>query len=162
MAPTDADVVLGIYQAGLDTGVASLEVVAPAWSEFDRDRLPDHRFVAVDGADSVLGWVATSLVSERCAYAGVVEHSVYVDPAARRGGIGLHLLRALIASTEGAGVWTIQSGVFPENTASMGLHDRAGFRLVGVRHHFGRIQRPGGEWRDVALLERRSPTVYPV
>jgi phosphinothricin acetyltransferase len=109
----------------------------------------------------LLGWVAVSPVSSRPVYAGVVEHSVYVDPAGQRRGIGLLLLRALIASTEAAGIWTIQSGVFPENVASMVLHERAGFRVIGVRHHVGRVQRPDGDWRDVALLERRSPTVYP-
>ena len=119
-----------------------------------------HRFVADDDR-TVLGWVAVSTVSSRCAYAGVVEHSVYVDPAAQGRGIGLALLHALISSTEAAGIWTIQSGVFPENTASMRLHEKAGFRVIGLRHHIGRVQRPGGNWRDVALVERRSPTVYP-
>jgi phosphinothricin acetyltransferase len=161
MTAGDADAVLRIYQAGLDTELASFETVAPSWEEFDAGRLPAHRFVAVDDRATVQGWVAVSPVSSRCVYAGVVEHSVYVDPAAQGRGAGRLLLRELIGSTEAAGIWTIQSGVFPENTASMRLHERAGFRVIGIRHHIGRVQRPGGSWRDVALLERRSATVYP-
>ena len=102
----------------------------------------------------VVGWVAAVPVSERCVYAGVVEHSVYVHPDARGRGVGSALLRSLIASTEAAGIWTIQSGVFPENTASLALHERAGFRRVGTRERLGRHH---GRWRDVVLLERRSP-----
>jgi phosphinothricin acetyltransferase len=161
MTAADAAAVLRIYQAGLDTDLASFETVAPAWDTFDHDKLAEHRFVAVDERDSVLGWVAASSVSGRCVYAGVVEHSVYVDAAARGRGIGLRLLQELIASTEAAGIWTIQAGVFPDNAASMRLHERAGFRVIGVRHHLGRMQRPGGAWRDVALVERRSADVYP-
>jgi L-amino acid N-acyltransferase YncA len=148
MTSADADAVLRIYQAGMDSGLASYETVAPAWEYFDKSKLPGHRFVAEsDGV--VLGWVAVSQVSARPVYAGIVEHSVYVDPGAHRQGVGLRLLEAMIASTEVAGIWTIQSGVFPENTASL------------LRHHPGRDQRPGGAWRDVVLIERRSKTVYP-
>ncbi|MBX6751119.1 MAG: N-acetyltransferase [Micromonosporaceae bacterium] len=161
MTAADGPAVLRIYQAGLDTELASFETVAPSWEEFDKGRLPEHRFVAVDETDTVLGWVAVSTVSSRRVYAGVVEHSVYVDPAAHRRGVGLLLLQALIASTEAAGIWTIQSGIFPENVASLRLHEKAGFRVIGIRHHPGRMQRPGGPWRDVVLMERRSPHVYP-
>jgi L-amino acid N-acyltransferase YncA len=162
MTAADGDAVLRIYQAGLDTGLASFETVAPAWEAFDAGRLPRHRLVAVDeDGDAVVGWVAVSAVATRPVYAGVVEHSVYVDPRAHGRGVGLRLLEALISSTEAAGIWTIQSGVFPENTASLRLHERAGFRVIGIRHHPGRDQRPGGAWRDVALVERRSATVYP-
>ena len=156
MRAGDAAVVLAIYQAGLDGGQASFETVAPDWTAFDAGRLPDHRFVATDPTGTVLGWVAAVPVSARPVYAGVVEHSVYVDPAAQGRGIGRALLDALIASTEDAGVWTIQSGIFPENRASIRLHDRAGFRVVGVRERLGRHY---GRWRDVVLLERRSRTV---
>jgi len=161
MTTGDAEAVLRIYQTGLDTDLASFETVAPTWEAFDGGRLPAHRLVATDERGAVLGWVAVSTVSTRPVYAGVVEHSVYVDEDAHGRGIGLVLLQALISSTEAAGIWTIQSGVFPENTASMRVHEKAGFRVIGVRHHVGRVQRPGGEWRDVALVERRSPTVYP-
>ncbi|MFE9694015.1 GNAT family N-acetyltransferase [Micromonospora sp. NPDC005806] len=156
MRPADADRVLAIYQQGLDGGEASFETVAPSWSAFDTGRLPRHRLVAADADDRVLGWVAVSPTSTRAVYAGVVEHSVYVDPAARGRGVGRLLLDALIASTEAVGVWTIQSGIFPENTASLALHERAGFRVIGTRERVGRHH---GRWRDVVLLERRSPAV---
>ncbi len=155
MTGADAAQVLAIYQAGLDGGEASFETQAPAWEAFDATRLPGHRHVAVDDASGeVLGWAAACAVSDRCVYQGVVEHSVYVAPAARGRGVGAALLRALIGSTEAAGIWTIQSGIFPENTASLRLHERAGFRVVGTRERLGRHH---GRWRDVVLLERRSP-----
>ncbi len=154
MEPGDAVRVLAIYQAGLDGGQASFETQAPSWAVFDAARLPDHRHVAVDGATGqVLGWVAASAVSSRPVYAGVIEHSVYVDPATRGRGIGSALLAALIASSEAAGIWTIQSGVFPENDASLRLHGQAGFRVVGTRERVGRHH---GVWRDTVLIERRS------
>lgn len=155
MAAGQGPQVLAIYQAGVDEGNATFEVSVPAWAEFNAARLPDHRFVAVSG-ERVLGWVAVSAVSSRCAYAGVVEHSVYVHPAARGQGIGRLLLDALISSTEAAGIWTIQSGILPENTASIALHHAAGFRIVGTRERFGRQH---GNWRDILLLERRSPVI---
>ncbi|NES27003.1 GNAT family N-acetyltransferase [Micromonospora terminaliae] len=156
MTPDDADRVLAIYQAGLDGGDASFETTAPIWTAFDSGKLPDHRLVAVDADDTVLGWVAVSPTSTRAVYAGVVEHSVYVDPAAQGRGVARLLLDALIASTEAAGIWTIQSGVFPENVASLALHQRAGFRVIGTRERVGRHH---GRWRDVVLLERRSPAI---
>ena len=159
MNAADAAAVLAIYQVGLDGGHASFETVAPTWTAFDATKLPEHRFVAVDTDETVLGWVAVSPVSARPVYAGVVEHSVYVDPAAQRRGIGRALLGALIASTEAAGIWTIQSGVFPENTASLALHHAAGFRTVGVRERVARHAGQGNRWRDVVFLERRSPHV---
>jgi L-amino acid N-acyltransferase YncA len=161
MWETDADAVLRIYQAGLDSGQASFETTAPPWAAFVAGKLPDHRYVAVDeGSGGVLGWVAASAVSTRCVYAGVVEHSVYVAPAAQRRGVGRALLGALIGSTEAAGIWTIQSGIFPENTASLALHQRAGFRVVGVRERIGRHESLGNRWRDVVFIERRSPLVH--
>jgi L-amino acid N-acyltransferase YncA len=159
MTPGDATAVLAIYQAGMDGGNASFEHTAPAWDAFDAARLPGHRLVAVDPDNAVLGWVAVSAVSSRAVYAGVVEHSVYVDSAARGRGVGRTLLDALIVSTETAGIWTIQSGVFPENTASLALHRAAGFRTVGVRERVGRHVNHGNRWRDVVLIERRSPAV---
>ncbi len=152
MTPAHAAQVLGIYQAGMDEGDATFETSAPTWEDFDRSRLREHRFVAVDGGE-VVGWVSCSPVSDRCVYAGVVEHSVYVAPHARGRGIGRALLDALIASTEAAGVWTIQSGVFPDNEASIALHQAVGFRVVGTRERLGRHH---GRWRDVVLMERRS------
>jgi L-amino acid N-acyltransferase YncA/DNA-binding transcriptional ArsR family regulator len=159
MTSADATQVLTIYQDGLDGGEASFETRAPTWEVFGAKLLPAHRHVAVDGiSGQVLGWAAASGVSDRCVYQGVVEHSVYVAPAARQRGVGAALLRALIGSTEAAGIWTIQSGIFPENTASLRLHERAGFRVVGIRARLGRHDGGGhhGRWRDVVLLERRS------
>jgi phosphinothricin acetyltransferase len=153
MTPSDAEAVLAIYQAGLDGGLASFETVAPSWEAFDRSKMPSHRIVAeLDGR--VVGWVAVSTVSARPAYAGVVEHSVYVDPSAHGRSVGSSLLGALFASTEAAGIWTIQSGVFPHNTASIRLHAKAGFRVVGTREKVGR--HPFDGWRDVLMIERRS------
>ena len=156
MEAGDAGPVLAIYQAGLDAGQSSFEVTAPAWEEFDAAKLPAHRHVAVDaGTGEVLGWAAVIPVSDRCVYAGVVEHSVYVHPGHTRRGIGAALLAALVSSTEAAGIWTIQSGVFPENTASLRMHQQAGFRVVCTRERIGCHH---GEWRDVVLIERRSAT----
>lgn len=157
MSTAHAPDVLAIYQAGIDEGDATFENCAPDWAAFDAARLPGHRMVALDGAvGRVLGWVAVSPVSRREVYSGVVEHSVYVGPGARGRGVGGALLDALVASTEAAGVWTLQSGIFPENTASLRLHARAGFRVIGTRE---RVARQRGVWRDVVLLERRSPVV---
>ncbi|MFD9367888.1 GNAT family N-acetyltransferase [Streptomyces sp. NPDC060020] len=156
LLPEHAEQVLAVYQDGIDEGNATFETRAPSWEAFDKGRLPQHRFVALDDNGAVLGWVAASAVSDRCAYAGVVEHSVYVHPGARGRGVARALLDALIASTEAAGIWTIQSGIFPENTASLALHQRAGFRVIGTRERIGRHH---GAWRDVVLLERRSTVV---
>ena len=129
MTDVHAAAVLAIYQAGIDEGNATFETCSPGWPAFTAARLPRHRYVAVT-AGQVTGWVTASPVSGRCVYAGVVEHSVYVTPEARGHGVGGALLQALIDSTEAAGIWTIQSGIFPENTASLRLHVREGFRVV--------------------------------
>jgi L-amino acid N-acyltransferase YncA len=152
MTGDHADAVLAIYQTGIEEGNATFETRAPDWAAFTAARLPGHGHVAI-AQGRVAGWVAASAVSGRCVYAGVVEHSVYVHPAARGRGIGRRLLEALIASTEAAGIWTIQSGIFPENTASLALHQAAGFRVVGTRERIGQHH---GRWRDVILIERRS------
>lgn len=160
MAATHWPHVSCIYAAGIAGGDATFETEPPTWEAFDAGRLPEHRWVAVDGS-RVLGWLAVSPVSERRVYAGVVEHSVYVDPAAQGRGVGRALMAALVASTEAAGIWTIQSGVFPENAASLALHEAAGFRVVGTRQRVGRMSVGplAGRWRDVVLLERRSGVV---
>jgi L-amino acid N-acyltransferase YncA len=157
MADAHAAAVLAIYQAGIEEGNATFETRVPDWAAFTTARLPAHRFVAT-AQGRVAGWVAASAVSGRCVYAGVVEHSVYVDAAARGRGTGRRLLDTLIASTETAGIWTIQSGIFPENTASLALHEAAGFRVVGTRERIGQHH---GRWRDVIFIERRSPAALP-
>ena len=155
MRAADAAGVLAVYQAGLDTGQASFETAAPAWEAFDAGKLPLHRHVAADAVTGqVLGWVAASRVSGRCVYAGVIEHSVYVDPARhgardRRGSAGG--AGRVVGGRPGSG--RSSSGVFPENTASLRLHERAGFRVVGVRERVGCHH---GRWRDTVLIERRS------
>jgi len=154
MRDAHAEAVMAIYRAGIDEGNATFETEPPSWDRFDETRMSEHRFAAVDETGAVLGWVACSPVSDRCVYAGVVEHSVYVHPDYRGRGAGRMLLDALIASTEAAGIWTIQSGVFPENAASLALHEAAGFRVIGTRERIGRHH---GVWRDVTLVERRSP-----
>jgi L-amino acid N-acyltransferase YncA/2-polyprenyl-3-methyl-5-hydroxy-6-metoxy-1,4-benzoquinol methylase len=153
MRAGDGDQVLAIYQAGLDTGDASFETAAPGWDVFDQGKLPLHRHVAVAVTGEVLGWAAASPVSPRPVYRGVIEHSIYVHPGAQGRGAGGALLAALTGSADAAGIWTIQTGIFPENTASLRLHQRAGFRIVGTRERIGAHH---GRWRDVTLLERRS------
>ncbi|MBF9068220.1 GNAT family N-acetyltransferase [Streptacidiphilus fuscans] len=161
MRAEHADAVLDVYRQGIETGNATFETEVPTWEAFDRGRLPAHRLVAVDddpkAAATVLGWAATSAVSSRPVYAGVLEVGIYVRADARGRGVGRALLAALIASTEAAGVWTLQAGIFPENTASLALHTAAGFRVVGTRERIGRT--PEGRWRDVTMLERRSRQV---
>ena len=144
-----------IYAEGIATGQATFETVPPGWEEFDRGRLAAHRLVAADGG-TVVGWAALSPTSARECYAGVVEDSVYVTATARGRGVGRALLETLVTAADAAGIWTIQTSVFPENAASVALHRRAGFRVVGTRE---RIAKVNGAWRDTLLLERRSPTV---
>jgi L-amino acid N-acyltransferase YncA/2-polyprenyl-3-methyl-5-hydroxy-6-metoxy-1,4-benzoquinol methylase len=152
MRAEDWPAVAAIYAAGIATGNASFETDVPSWEHWDAAHLPGHRLVAeLDGR--VVGWTAVSPVSSRCAYAGVVEHSVYVADTARGRGIGRQLLSALIESTELGGIWTVQTGVFPENATSLALHRSAGFRVLGVRQRPGQLH---GVWRDVVVLERRS------
>ncbi|PZG16920.1 arsenite methyltransferase [Nonomuraea aridisoli] len=154
MRAADAPQVLAIYQAGLDTGQASFETTAPSWEGFDAARLPHLRYVAADTeTGEVVGWVAASAISSRPVYAGVIEHSIYVHPDCQAHGIGRALLSAFVSASEDADVWTIQTGIFPENAASLSLHQALGFRVVGTRERMGRHH---GVWRDVLLLERRS------
>jgi len=152
---TDADWprVREIYAEGIAARDATFETEPPSWAEFDAGRLPGHRLVAVE-SEVVVGWAALSPTSHRACYAGVVEHSVYVASESRRAGIGRALVEALIARADAAGLWTIQTSVFPENAASVALHERLGFRVVGHRE---RIAQLDGAWRDTLLLERRLP-----
>jgi L-amino acid N-acyltransferase YncA len=155
LGPGDWPAVLAIYEAGIATGDATFETAAPDWPAWDAAHLPGHRLVARDGG-RVVGWVALAPVSDRCAYAGVAEDSIYVAPDAQGRGVGRALLAAVVASAERGGIWTIQTGIFPENQASVRLHEACGFRVVGVRERLGRLH---GRWRDVLLLERRSPAI---
>jgi L-amino acid N-acyltransferase YncA len=155
LAAGDWPAVRAIYQAGIATGDATFETTAPDWQTWDGGHLADHRLVArQDGR--VLGWAALAAVSDRCAYAGVAEASVYVAADAQGRGVGRALLGAVVASAERGGIWTVQAGIFPENQASVRLHQACGFRVVGVRERLGQLH---GRWRDVLLLERRSPVI---
>ena len=149
MQPGDWPAVRAIYEQGLATRQATFETRAPSWEEWDAGHLAELRLVA-EGDCEVIGWVALSAVSRRDCYAGVTEESVYVAESARGRGLGKALL---INRAEAAGIWTIQTSIFPENVASIELHKRCGFRVVGTRE---RIAQLDGAWRDTMLLERRA------
>jgi L-amino acid N-acyltransferase YncA len=148
----DWPAVAEIYWDGMRDGLATFETEVPSWDEWDAAHLPEHRLVA-DLLGEVVGWAALAPVSSRPCYRGVAEDSVYVARAARGLGIGRRLLEALIVGAERAGIWTIQTSIFPENRASLALHERCGFRVVGTRE---RIAKRDGVWRDTVFLERRS------
>jgi len=155
MRPEDWLAVRTIYLEGIATGNATFAQEAPEWATWDAGHLAVARLVARSDSD-VVGWAALSPVSSRCVYAGVAEVSIYVGEKARGRGVGRELMARLIAESEAAGIWTLQAGIFPENTASIVLHERAGFRLVGRRERIGQMN---GRWRDVVLMERRSAAV---
>lgn len=159
MTAERGDQVLAIFAEGIDTGHATFESTAPTWTEFDRTKLPEHRFVALDDDGSVLGWAAVSPTSARHVYRGVVENALYVTEQARGRGVGRALLERLIASADAGDIWTIVSGIFPENTGSLALHESLGFRRVGVRERVGLMPLGpmAGQWRDVVWIERRRP-----
>jgi phosphinothricin acetyltransferase len=147
MTAADWPAVADIYRQGLDTGHASFETEVPAYEAWDRRHLGRPRLVArVDG--DVVGWAALSPASDRCVYGGVAEDSVYVAAAATGRGIGRSLLSELVRRAEDEGIWTVQAGLFPENEASLALHERCGFRVVGRRERLGKHH---GSWRDVVL-----------
>jgi L-amino acid N-acyltransferase YncA len=152
MTAEDWPAVEAIYAEGIATGHATFETEPPGWDEFDRGRHDEHRFVAVDDG-RIVGWAALSPTSTRACYRGVAEHSVYVAEPARGRGVGRALMDALVTSADAGGIWTIQTSIFPENEASVALHERVGFRVVGRRE---RIAKLNGVWRDTLLLERRA------
>lgn len=151
----DYPAVKDIYQQGIDTGHATFQEKAKDWEEWDKSVLQACRLVAVNGK-TVVGWAALSSVSDRCVYGGVAEVAVYVAFNDRGKGVGLQLLSALFLESEKNNIWTLQAGIFPENTASVELHKKNGFRIVGTREKLGKMN---GVWRDVLLLERRSAIV---
>jgi len=156
LTPDDWPLVEAIWAEGIATRNATFETETPSWEAFDATRHRGHRLVAVDDDGALLGWAALAPVSRRPCYEGVAENSVYVSADARGRGVGRSLMEALVASADADGIWTIQTNVFPENTASVALHERVGFRVVGRRD---RIAQLDGIWRDTLLLERRSRTV---
>jgi len=155
MTKQDWTAVSVIYAEGIATGNATFEKSVPDWQKWDAAHLRTCRFVARAGQE-VLGWAALTPVSGRCVYAGVAEISVYVAQRARGRQVGTKLLRTLVEASEREGIWTLQAGIFPENVASIELHKRCGFSIVGTRERLGRLD---GRWRDVMLMERRSATV---
>ena len=158
MTAGDWPTVEAIFAAGIAEGEATFETATPSWRDFDAGKIDDPRLVAVDDAGAVVGWAAASRVSARAAYRGVIEHSVYVDPARRGEGVGARLLEAFVERADAAGFWTIQSSVFPENEASLRLHEKNGFRVVGRRERIAQtlVGPRAGQWRDTVLIERRS------
>lgn len=158
MQPEDWTAVEAVYREGIATGNATFESEPPAdWSAFAAGKVATGRLVAVDDDGTLAGWVAASRVSGRDAYRGVVEHSVYVADAARGRGVGAMLLGEFLRAADDDGIWTIQSSVFPENVASLALHERAGFRRVGQRERIAFMTYGpwAGQWRDTVLIERR-------
>lgn len=162
MRDDDWPAVERIFRVGIDGGNATFESAPPSWEHFAASKPAALRWVAVGdpgaGADTVIGWAAGSRVSARAVYAGVAEHSIYVAPEAAGRGIGRTLLAAFIAASEAAGFWTLQASVFPENTASLALRERAGFRRIGTRQRIALMSHGpfAGQWRDTVLIERRS------
>lgn len=160
MVESDWPEVASIYQAGIATGHATFEALPPAnWAAFITCKRSELSLVALDSADRVNEWVAAAPTSTRTAYAGVVEHSIYIHPDAAGQSAGSRLLTAFLAVADHAGIWTVQSSIFPENTASLRLHERAGFRTVGRRERIARMDYGphAGRWRDTILVERRTP-----
>jgi len=155
MTETDWPSVAGIYAEGIATGDATFETEVPDWGRWDAAHIESCRLVC-EIADQVVAWAALSPVSGRQVYRGVAEHSIYVAGSARGRGVGSLLLQALIDESEEAGFWTLQTAIFPENEASITLHTRAGFRVIGTRE---RIAAHHGRWRDTVLMERRSGRV---
>jgi len=155
MQPQHWQQVAAIYQEGIATGQATFEMDVPSFEYWDRNHLPIARFIAGQGG-IIIGWAALSPVSQRQVYAGVAEVSVYVAAASRGSGVGRHLLQTLIDESERHGIWTLQAGIFPENTASIALHLACGFREVGRRQRIGKMNE---QWRDTLLFERRSALI---
>ena len=152
MLPQHWEAVKTIYEEGIATGNATFQTAAPGWQEWDNTHLKNCRIVAEEN-NEVLGWAALTPVSSRCVYAGVAEVSVYVAAKARGKNIGSMLLQELINQSEQNGIWTLQSGIFPENKASISMHEKNGFRIIGYRERIGKM---GNVWRDNISLERRS------
>ncbi len=152
LLPVHWESVKQIYEEGIATGNATFQTTAPSWEEWDTAHTAKPRLVAVEN-NTVLGWAAITPVSGRCVYAGVGEVSVYVSAAARGKGVGKQLLQQLITESEKENFWTLQAGIFPENKASIRLHESTGFRMIGTREKIGKMN---GLWRDTVLLEKRS------
>ncbi len=155
MTPEDWDKVAQIYAEGIVTGYATFETTVPSYTQWDKAHLPFGRIVAEEN-DNLQGWAALASVSSRCVYGGVAEVSVYIAVKSRGKGVGKLLMQELINASETAGLWTLQSGIFPENKASIALHKKVGFRYIGKRERVGKL---AGSWKDNLLFERRSTLI---
>lgn len=151
----DWHIVAKIYKEGINTRLATFEKNVPSWKQWDNSHMQSCRIVVEDG-HTIIGWGALTLVSSRCVYAGVAEVSVYVAQDQRGKGIGFILLKELIKLSEVEGIWTLQSGIFPENKPSIELHKKAGFRVIGFKEKIGKLD---GIWKDNCIMEKRSKTV---
>lgn len=156
LSAEDWQQVKSIYEKGIETGNATFQTSAPSWEDWNLSHLASCRIV-IENDNRLIGWAALTPVSSRCVYAGVAEVSVYVDPEQSGKGIGLLLLNELVKQSEAEGIWTLQAGIFPENKASIRIHEKAGFRILGIREKIGK---QNGIWRDTALLERRSRLIF--
>lgn len=145
-----------IYQEGIDTGLATFETKPKPQVQWETQCVSGSAIVATDANDAVFGWAVLWPVSDRCAYAGVAEVSVYVGADARGNGVGSLLLAKLVETSEDLGLWTLQAGIFAENAGSIELHKRCGFREIGIREKLGALN---GDWKDIMLMERRSKSV---
>lgn len=146
--------IANIYRQGLETGHATFETTVPSWEDWDKGKLSHSRLAAVSN-DTVVGWAALSAVSDRCVYGGVAELSIYIANDHKGKGIGKALMSKLIEQSEAHGIWTLQSGMFPENEATVALHKSLGFRIIGYREKIGKLR---DTWRDTIIMERRSTT----
>ncbi len=155
MEPDHWNEVRRIYEEGLATMNATFQTTAPEWEEWDRAHIQKCRLIALDKGE-IVGWAALTPVSDRCVYGGVAEVSIYISSSARGKGIGKELLQNLIENSESNQFWTLQAGIFPENKASIKIHEENGFRIIGTREKIGQMN---GGWRDTVIMERRSNKV---
>jgi phosphinothricin acetyltransferase len=155
MLLTDWQEVKLIYESGMISGNATFETTAPSWESWDNAHLNFGRIIAIEN-QQIVAWAALSGVSGRCVYAGVAEVSIYIHEQYRGKGIGKILLNKLVETSEKNGIWTLQAGIFPENEASLAIHQKAGFRIIGYREKIGKQH---GKWRNTVLLERRSTII---
>jgi phosphinothricin acetyltransferase len=155
LLPHHWDDIRFIYQKGIETGDATFETIVPDWESWNNSHLAFCRFVIYHN-NIVTGWAALSKASQRPIYQGVAEVSIYIHPEFQGMGIGNALLQHLITESEKNNIWTLQAGIFPENKASIKLHEKNGFRIVGIREKIGKT---GNQWRDVVLMELRSKNV---
>lgn len=156
MRPEDGEKVLEIFKQGIDGGNATFDTDVPVWEAWDTDHFNISRFVLEDENNEVVGWCALMPVSKRECFKGVAEVSIYLDNSFQGKGLGQMLLRKLITDSEDKGFWTLQVGIFPENEASIAVHQKLGFRTVGTREKIGKMS---DVWRDIVFMERRSNAV---